>query len=124
MTELFAFDEREVVQWQAKWDLADELSADPQLSRMREIMESDRAAGLATVSDGYNSNIVELKLAGDEAEVLDCSSSDGFLYDGDEILERGDGSFKLRQTLLSRVDGRWLVTDTRFGGSLECTPPG
>ncbi len=80
MTELFARDER-VAGPEAMLPLAEQLTADPLLRRIKDAVAQRASSGERAVSPGYESHIIKVTmLDGSTAKVLDCSKdlSEGY----------------------------------------------
>jgi len=122
MTELFTRDER-VDGPEAAIPLIDELTIDPQSTRMKESIADRLDNGERLVSSGPESNVVDVIIDGGVASVLDCAldPTERFSSDGD-LLGSGDGLFGLVEVRLVQIGGNWLVEDFITGGSQECDP--
>ncbi len=104
-------------------DLIEELTTGRQRERLLET--NDRYATITdyVISPGYDSNITHVEVAGDIANVLDCSEDRSVGYYADGSVETpGDGFFKIRGTRLVRIDGHWLVENFFTGGDDRCDP--
>lgn len=123
MTEMFAGDER-VLGPAMILPLAEQLTTDPLLQRIKDDIAKKEQTGERDVGPGYESHIVQVSiLDASHAQVLDCSKDQGQrLSASGQVLVRGDDFYKYRQTTLSMANGRWLVSDIYTGGSERCTP--
>lgn len=122
MTEFFARDERETSPTE-RLALAAELTTGPQLARSTETIEALAESGEYNVSPGYDSNIVEIEVNGEQATVLDCSQDRGERFSADgELVSPAEDIFRIRETTLVLVDGTWFVKDFFTGGGIECDP--
>jgi hypothetical protein len=122
MTELFTRDER--VDGQGAWlPLVELLTTGPQLARMREGTATRVENGEFVAGRGYDSNIVDVVIEDDRASVVDCSEDRGTRYSADgELIGGESGFYRFRETLLVKIDHRWLVEDFIVGGEQPCDP--
>ncbi len=123
MTELFARDER-VTGPEAILPLAEELTTGPLLKRIQDGVEQRVQSGERSVGPGYDSHVVSVTVVSDTtARVLDCSLGRGERYspDGTQLVP-GDDHYKLRETEMVLVDGRWRANDLIAGGDERCDP--
>ncbi|NNE72875.1 MAG: hypothetical protein HKN26_04360 [Acidimicrobiales bacterium] len=122
MVDVYATDGR-VAGSHGRIERAEEIVVDPQLQRLRELADDYAATGRYAVSPGYESNVVHAWIEGDVAHVVDCSRDRGELFEPDgAVVLRADDFFKLRETELVRLDGRWMVREFYTGGDLRCDP--
>ncbi|MEZ5408575.1 MAG: hypothetical protein R2761_11150 [Acidimicrobiales bacterium] len=123
MTELFARDER-VTGPEAILPLAEELTTGPLLRRIQDDVIESSQSGERTAGPGYESHIVRVTmLAQDKARVVDCSLGRGERYAADgTLLIAADDHYKLRESAMVLVDGRWLASDIFSGGDEQCEP--
>ena len=102
---------------------AEQIVIDPQLQRLRDLADGYAETGRYAVSPGYASNVVHVWIDGEVARVVDCSRDRGELFEPDgAVVLRADDFFKLRETELVRIDGRWMVREFFTGGDLRCDP--
>ena len=122
MTEMFAVDEL-AVGHEALPAAARDLTTGPLLRRLEESAVTSKEAGEFFVGPGYTSNIISIEIDGDHAAVVDCSQDLGEIRNADgDVVVPADDFFKLRQTNLVLIDGRWLVEELYAGGDERCDP--
>ncbi|MEZ5408574.1 MAG: hypothetical protein R2761_11145 [Acidimicrobiales bacterium] len=123
MTELFSRDER-VDDPTDILDLADELTTGPLKADITESINRRLLTGYKAVGHGYESHIVSVEITGDTtASVVDCSLDTRAFYDANgALLVPADTFYRLRQSSLVLVDGRWLVSELRSTGTGRCDP--
>lgn len=123
MTELFARDER-ITGPETILPLADELTTGPYLQRIKEVTAAKVASGERSVGPGYDSHIVKVTMVdANHARVLDCSQDRGERYSAaGSLIIRADDFYKLRESEMVLVDGRWLAQELNTGGDQRCTP--
>ena len=122
MVDLYVRDDR-VTGPEARLELAEELTVDPQLTRIKEVSAANRAAGILIVGPGYDSNIVSVEIDGATAVVSDCSQDRSVAYDVDGNLTIPmDDFYKIRMTNLVLVGGVWKVELFLARGEERCDP--
>jgi hypothetical protein len=123
MTELFARDER-VTGPESILPLAEQLTTGALLQRIKEDLAERQRSGVFGVSPGYDSHIVKVTMVdATNARVLDCSQDRGEGYSTDgKLLVPADDFYKLRESELTLVDGRWLAREIKTGGDERCEP--
>lgn len=100
----------------------EDIAVDPLLTRIIQRTTESFNEGEYLVGPGYESNVVDVEINGDTAQVTDCSLGRGVLYGPDgSVIIPADEEYKLRQTRLVSTDAGWFVSDFFTGGDL-CDP--
>lgn len=122
MTEVFARDERsfDPDAWLTE---VEQLSTGRLEARILQNTAKRQDEGRYIVSPGYDSNIVEVRINGESASVLDCGMGLARLIDANgTVLVPEDDFFKFREAIYEVEDGHWVIEEIATGGDTRCEP--
>lgn len=87
------------------------------------VVETNRDNGVYMDGSGYQSNVVALRVNGNQAAIVDCSLDAIITYDASGNPTRTPkDDYELRETFLKKVEGQWYVDHFWQRGNQTCNP--